>query len=656
MHLKAPLVKILLVSVALFLCVHAYAQKDIESKKKSSYKALKQRSSPNTINDLLSDAEKLKETSPKEALQRVKEALAMSITDQNNIYESRCYNLLGEININISEWKLAFENFRTARDRLFLLKDGPSHPEYIKSVQGMGQSLLELGNFDEALTHLKDLTGLNLDWQVNAETWLQISEVHYRVGNYTQALSSLENIAPRKIADPAIDVRIDNQRAKIYARQKLVDKASHLLNSNISQSRAANSAPAKNEAAEIQEVKEEISNVYGDEGRIDDEINLRQNSIDYNTDIKNYSEVSTDKVELSKALEAKGETSAAIRELEEAAHIADTIGDPKRQSTAYLSLAELYEEHGRPAQAIQTYKKYSEAVGKMETENERRLTEKSDLIKVQRDIEELSKNVAVEQERENLAQAMVSRQRLIIYGLVLIICIIGVTSYFIYKNAVASKTANQLLALKSLRSQMNPHFIFNALNSVNHFVAQNDERTANKFLSEFSRLMRLVLENSQEDFIPLLKEEEIITLYLKLEHYRFRDKFDYEIVMDEQINREAIEIPPMLVQPYIENAVWHGLRYKDQKGFLSVRFAQVESELTITVSDNGIGRKRSAEIKTQNQRKHESTGLKNIRERLGIINKVYKCNYRVKIEDLESDHGTRVTLSIPIQRKSEGHA
>src|SRR5690606_1579843 len=155
-----------------------------------------------------------------------------------------------------------------------------------------------------------------------------------------------------------------------------------------------------------------------------------------------------------------------------------------------------------------------------------------------------------------IAQATMFRQRLIIYGLILVIVIIAVTSYFIFKNAQASRVANQLLALKSLRSQMNPHFIFNALNSVNHFIAYNDERTANKFLTEFSRLMRLVLENSQEDFIPLYKEEEIVSLYLKLEHYRFRDKFDYSIHIDETLNKETIIIPPMLVQPYIENAVW----------------------------------------------------------------------------------------------------
>jgi len=192
---------------------------------------------------------------------------------------------------------------------------------------------------------------------------------------------------------------------------------------------------------------------------------------------------------------------------------------------------------------------------------------------------------------------------------------------------------------------MNPHFIFNALNSVNHFIAEQDERTANKFLSEFSQLMRLVMENSQEDFIPLFKEQEILALYLKLEHYRFRDKFDYTIDTDESINAEAIEVPPMLIQPYIENAVWHGLRYKEEKGMLTLRFYQEDKTLMVEITDNGIGRKRSAALKTANQKKHNSTGLKNIQERLGIINKVYKANYQVTIEDLEP--GTRVRIQLP---------
>ena len=114
---------------------------------------------------------------------------------------------------------------------------------------------------------------------------------------------------------------------------------------------------------------------------------------------------------------------------------------------------------------------------------------------------------------------------------------------------------------------MNPHFIFNALNSVNGYIAKNDERKANRYLSDFSILMRAVLENSEKDFIPLNKEIELLQLYLKLEHSRFSDKFSYDIQIDSQVKITEFNIPPMLLQPYVENAIWHGLRYKEEIGF-----------------------------------------------------------------------------------------
>jgi hypothetical protein len=326
------------------------------------------------------------------------------------------------------------------------------------------------------------------------------------------------------------------------------------------------------EQQSVQQTKEAIADVYQEQKRYDDEIDLRKKAIEYNLESNNFGEVAKDKIAISKTLDVKGELSAAIKEAEGAARIADSIDNPVEQANAFRSLAGLYEKSGQTNKALNAYKKYTEAMDENEKINTGLLSERSELIRKQKDIEEFTKNVYIGQREETIEQATVFRQQLIIYGLLAIILIIGVTSYFIYKNAQASKLANRLLALKSLRGQMNPHFIFNALNSVNQFISQQDERTANRFLSEFALLMRLVLDNSQEDFISLQKEQEILELYLKLEHYRFRDKFDYEIKIDESINTESIEVPPMLIQPYIENAVWHGLRYKKEKGNLLLHF------------------------------------------------------------------------------------
>jgi LytS/YehU family sensor histidine kinase len=425
-----------------------------------------------------------------------------------------------------------------------------------------------------------------------------------------------------------------------------VDKANDLYISSQRTIRSAgNAAPIKEDIA-LPSAKEEVSEALRGQKKFDEDINLRNQSIDYNLESNNLGAASKDKIELSKSLADKGEMSEAIRELEEAAIIADTINNPRQQANAYLQLAGLYEKNGRTSQALATYKKYSDAVARTEKQNEQVQMERAELIRKQKEIEELSGQVVMAQQEE---QTTLQRQQLVIYGLLILMAVIVVTSYFIYRNAQASKRANQLLALKSLRSQMNPHFIFNALNSVNHFISQNDERTANKFLSEFSRLMRLVLENSQEDFIPLKTEVEIISLYVKLEHYRFGDKFDYRVQVDENLNEEEIEIPPMLIQPYIENAVWHGLRYKETKGSLDVSIHQSTPGLQVEITDDGIGRKRSAELKTDNQRRHNSTGLKNIRQRLQILNTVYHTHYRVNIEDLPGDSGTKVIIDLPLK-------
>lgn len=658
----------LLVFIGVLISPHSFAQEQEKAKKssskKDSYSSVKSRANTSDIQLLLSDAEKIKTTNPKAALENVQEALAMSIAEEDPFNEGKSYLLLGEINENIQEWKLALDNYFNAYQKLSqaentadrkkiskVISVDDESSELKKALNGLGRTAFKLGQYDDALTHYRELLTKELSAIEEGECQLNISEVYYGMKNYDEALKTVNSIQYNsKSGNSSLEVRIKNQQAKIYAQQNQLDKTQKLYNSSIQNLRSAEGAasPASNQST--QETKEEISAVLKDQGKYDDEINLRRQSIEYNLETDNLSEVTRDKVAISESFAAKGEMTEALKEAEEASVIADTINNPKEQANAYLSIAGLYEKNGRTNHALSAYKKYSQAVAKRETLNQERLTEKSELIQKQQDIEQLSKDVSIGQREAKIHDQTVFRQQLLIYGLLLLILIIAVASYFIYRSAQASKTANQLLALKSLRSQMNPHFIFNALNSVNHFVAQQDERTANKFLSEFSQLMRLVLENSQEDFIPLFKEQEILTLYLKLEHYRFRDKFDYEINIDENISTETVEVPPMLIQPYIENAVWHGLRYKETKGKLLLNISSENGFLVVEITDDGIGRKKSAELKTTNQRKHNSTGLKNIQERLQIINKVYKTHYRVDIEDVTEQGGTRVRIYLPISK------
>lgn len=134
------------------------------------------------------------------------------------------------------------------------------------------------------------------------------------------------------------------------------------------------------------------------------------------------------------------------------------------------------------------------------------------------------------------------------------------------------KIKNKKIELQSLRREMNPHFIFNSLNSVNQFIATNNELETNHYLTKFSKLMRGVMENSNDDFIPLSQEMELLQNYLAFKKTRFADKFDFEVELDDNLKNQNILIPGMLIQPFLENAIWHGLRYRSEKGFLKLSF------------------------------------------------------------------------------------
>lgn len=270
-------------------------------------------------------------------------------------------------------------------------------------------------------------------------------------------------------------------------------------------------------------------------------------------------------------------------------------------------------------------------------------------LEILRKDKQMSENTINHLMREGeLKEDIVGFQKIMIYLLCGVIILGIITLIYIIRVSRQRRVANQQLALRSLRSQMNPHFIFNALNSVNSFISMSDERSANRFLSEFSTLMRTVMENSEHDFISLTKELEIVKIYMELEHFRFQDKFSFQLTIDEEIDEEAYVLPPMLIQPYIENAIWHGLRYKESKGELKVSFGEEQGQLKVVIQDNGIGRKKSQEIKTKNQKKNKSTALKNIGERVQLFNSLHRVKVEVTIRDLEADgSGTVVSILIP---------
>jgi sensor histidine kinase YesM len=207
---------------------------------------------------------------------------------------------------------------------------------------------------------------------------------------------------------------------------------------------------------------------------------------------------------------------------------------------------------------------------------------------------------------------------------------------------------NKKIALQSLRREMKPHFIFNSLNSVNQFIATNNELEANQYLTKFSKLMRGIMENSTEDYIPLQQELDLLQNYLTLEKTRFADKFDFEITIDDELKSQNILVPGMLIQPFLENAIWHGLRYRDNKGFLTLNFKKINKNLEISIEDNGIGIEESKKQKTTHQKQREGRGMKNTLERISLLNDLYHKNIKCVIDDKPNAQGVIVKISSQI--------
>ncbi len=207
--------------------------------------------------------------------------------------------------------------------------------------------------------------------------------------------------------------------------------------------------------------------------------------------------------------------------------------------------------------------------------------------------------------------------------------------------------------LSSLKAQMNPHFMFNALNSIQEFILLNDKRQANMYMGKFADLMRMTLDMSNKEEVSLEEEIKVLDLYLQLEALRFEEQFEYKIDIDKEVDAASIHIPSMLIQPYVENAVKHGLMHRQGNKTLHIHFSKSdEYSLLCSIADNGIGRRRSNEINQLRQKKYTSFATGATQKRLELLNHERKEAISVLYDDLHDSNGnatgTRVTVSIPL--------
>lgn len=207
--------------------------------------------------------------------------------------------------------------------------------------------------------------------------------------------------------------------------------------------------------------------------------------------------------------------------------------------------------------------------------------------------------------------------------------------------------------MKALRAQMNPHFLFNSLNAIKYYVLKRNKEKAAEYLTDFARLIRLVLNNSSQPIISLEKELEALELYIRIERLRFDEKFDYQLKIDPTIDLTAIAIPPLLIQPFVENAIWHGLMHKkEDRGMLLISIQKSDLEIEIIIEDNGIGRQRAEEVKSKSAKHQKSFGLNITRDRMAISKLINNLDITTEIQDLINNDKQPLGTRIIVRMKS----
>lgn len=665
--------------LAILLPVFSFAQK------RSSYS--KQVSDYASCNLKLDSAQAVFDKNPEKALDLVESAILIAIKNSYPEIESKAYQLLGDFNFDLKEYDLSLKNYENAlrvyspspvEASSFLSDDNvrseKKAAKYLKSNETQisidskslykkaGLSALYLNKPDQSKAYFLQLLNLSASEndQVNYLFAKQsLADIDVKIGQYQEAEIYYNEILNHytKQADTNGIINLNIKLGDLFEAQSQPQKAINYY------STARDLALQTNDDQSVNIAFDNISKSLNQQRDIPSQMKVNQEAARFNEERGNVRELAKNSIEMGNLYLETDSSSKAIEQLERGVALSDETGDIESKSKAVKALSEAYEKEGEEDIALEMYKEYIEledSINKRYAEAVEMNKQKGRLLEntqnkvliLEKDKELNIKTIELLQREKKLKEEQLKRQYLLIIFLAVGLGLLVITSLIVYRNNRSRRKANRLLMLKSLRSQMNPHFIFNALNSVNNYISSSNERAANKYLADFSKLMRNVLENSGEDFIPLSKEIEILELYLKLEHSRFKDKFEYQLVIDETISPEKFAIPPMLIQPYIENAVWHGLRYKAEKGFLEVKFKNTDQNIEIVITDNGIGRKRSMELKTENQKIMKSTGLRNIAHRIKIIREIYHVKLDVNVSNLSPETGEGTVVKLYLNKQT----
>jgi len=358
------------------------------------------------------------------------------------------------------------------------------------------------------------------------------------------------------------------------------------------------------------------------------------------------------------AYSEKNNDALALKYASEGLLLAQQAGAKQSMIEGYQLIAGLYSRLGKTDSAYEFIGKY--AILKDSLLTRKFLSRLNDFAGTAEN-EKKQAQVALMDKDIKIKDQQLKQKSLLNIILIVSILSISLLGLIIFRNILLRRKNEKLLnnrkqgelQQQSLRAQMNPHFLFNSLNSINRFILQNNKSQASEYLAKFSKLVRFILQNSEADLIPLENEIETLKLYLELEALRFEYHFEYRISIDDSIETDVIKVPPLIIQPYVENAIWHGLMHKHEIGQLDIEISQENNYLFLKITDDGIGRKKATELSSKSATRHKSMGLKLTEERIATMPCSVEYKPSVKINDLVNSDGsaagTEVIIQIPLK-------
>lgn len=372
--------------------------------------------------------------------------------------------------------------------------------------------------------------------------------------------------------------------------------------------------------------KEEIAGVYHNVGKVFKEQGRYQNALNY----------------LNRSIEIReqfGSQTQIYNTYRDMAEVYIALNDLP-QALGYINLYLDYVDSNTTIQAATKIAELSESY--RAEKRERLINSQADSIQRQRQERELTAA------RLESSQLRNSFQMYIIVAFMIIIVMAGLIIFYRWNQTKIKQQRREAeMSQTLLRTQMNPHFVFNAMSVIQSYIYDNDTENSSKFLVNFSRLMRLILENSPKEHIPIETEIEILKKYLEMQKLRFQERFEYEIHADEELLNENAQIPPMITQPFIENSIEHGQLHTIEGGYIHISFTKEGNMLHITIEDNGIGRKASKSKKKSSA--HKSMAMEITAERIDNLNKKFRTDGYLHVEDHDKrlQTGTKVLISLP---------